>query len=139
MSKLANEFSDIEHGDPDSVIISEASPQGIILNVNDNFCEISGYSREELIGQPHNIIRHPSMPKELFQRLWSTIQKGEVYRGIIKNRRKDGGHYWADIIIIPIVQNHQIARYVGGRHVISDEKLAEDLFSQEAKKFGWPT
>ena len=107
------------------------------MRANDHFCDISGYSRQELEGKPHNIIRHPSMPKELFRQLWSNIKKGEVFRGIIKNQRKDGSHYWVNATIMPVYEHNQIVKYIGGRHYISDEKLAEGPFRNEAQKFGW--
>jgi len=121
----------------DSVIISETDPFGTILHANDNFCDISGYSREELIGSSHNIIRHPSMPKELFHRLWSTIKKGDTFRGIIKNLKKDGSHYWVNTTILPVYERGKIVRYIGGRNLIYDEQLALELFRKEAEKFGW--
>jgi len=77
------------------------------------------------------------MPKEVFRHLWQTIKSGEVFRGIIKNQKKDGGHYWVNATIMPVFEHGQIARYIGGRHYISDEALAEELFRNEAKKFGW--
>lgn len=113
------------------VIISETDLKGHILSANDPFCAVSGYSRDELIGSPHSIIRHPSMPKELFQQLWSTIQNGEVFRGIIKNRTKEGAHYWVNATIMPVFQGSKIVRYVGGRYLLNDDQLAEDLFKNQ--------
>ncbi|MFN7840203.1 MAG: PAS domain-containing protein, partial [Pirellula sp.] len=77
-------------------IVSESDLKGDILTVNDKFIEISKYSKEELIGQPHNTTRHPDMPKEVFKELWSTIGRGKPFRGIIKNRAKDGTPYYVD-------------------------------------------
>jgi PAS domain S-box-containing protein len=131
LSELASILSDPN----DSILISETDPHGTIIHVNDNFCSISGYTRNELVGNPHNIIRHPSMPKELFHFLWSTIKKGEVFRGLIKNKKKDGSHYWVNATIIPVFQNGKITRYIGGRSFISDDKLAEQLFSDESEKY----
>src|SRR6478609_10300194 len=111
-----------------SVIISEADLLGTILSANDPFCAISGYSKDELIGQSHNIIRHPSMPKELFRQLWMTIQQGDTFRAVIKNMAKDGNHYWVNATIMPVFQGGKIIRYVGGRHLMTDDKLAEELF-----------
>ena len=71
-------------------IVSEADKKGDILSVNDKFIEVSKYSKKELLGQPHNTTRSPDMPKETFKQLWSTIGRGEIFRGIIKNRAKDG-------------------------------------------------
>ena len=117
--------------DKDAVIISETDPFGIILHANDPFCAFSGYSCEELIGQPHNIVRHPSMPSELFRLLWSTIKSGNVFRGVIKNQTKDGSHYWVKCTMMPVFEKNQIVRYVSARHLIADEKIAEELFIKQ--------
>ncbi len=84
------------------LIISKTDPKGIITYVNDGFVQISGYSKKELIGKPHNIVRHFDMSKEVFKNMWDTIQKGGIWRGYIKNRRKDGSFYWVDTGILPI-------------------------------------
>jgi PAS domain S-box-containing protein len=119
----------------DSVLISETDPFGTIIHANDNFCTISQYSREELVGSSHNIIRHPSMPKELFQFLWSTLKSGEVFRGIIKNLKKDGNHYWVNATIIPVFQNGKVSGYIGGRNLIKDDSVAEQLFAEEVRRY----
>jgi aerotaxis receptor len=122
---------ELQVADKDAVLISETDLSGIILHANDAFCALSGYSREELIGQPHNIVRHPSMPAELFQHLWSTIKGGRVFRGIIKNQAKDGGHYWVKCTMMPVFEKNEIVRYVSARHLIEDDNLAEELFSKQ--------
>ena len=86
-----------------STIISKTTPQGIITYVNDQFCKISGYTSEELIGKPHNIVRHPEMSKEIFHELWETIKKKRRWHGVVKNRKKDGSPYWVDAYIHPIL------------------------------------
>ncbi len=83
------------------VIASKSDTRGIITYVSDAFCKISGYTREELIGEAHNIVRHPDMPSETFADLWRTIKDGRVWNGEVKNRKKDGGYYWVDAIIQP--------------------------------------
>jgi PAS domain S-box-containing protein len=118
-------------GKKNFVIISETDLLGNIVSANDPFCAVSGYCRNELIGKQHSIIRHPSMPKELFQRLWSTIQQGDVFRAVIKNKTKNGNHYWVNATIMPVFSGREIIRYVGGRHVIEDENLAEELFNKQ--------
>jgi len=75
-------------------IVSKTDAKGIITYCNQIFIDISGYSEKELIGQQHNIIRHPDMPRAVFYRLWQTIQKGDEFFGYVKNLRKDGGYYW---------------------------------------------
>ncbi|MBS1509155.1 MAG: PAS domain S-box protein [Bacteroidetes bacterium] len=120
-----------------SVIISETDLRGNIVYANESFCNLSGYSMEELIGKPHNIIRHPSMPKDLFKLMWTTIQGGEVFRAVIKNRMKSGDHYWVNATIMPVFQGGEIIRYIGGRHHIKDDLLAEDLYRKQLIKLGW--
>src|SRR3989338_395313 len=71
-------------------IVSETDLHGVITFANRKFCEISGYSVDELIGQPHNIIRHPDMPKAAFALMWKTVQSGTLWHGLVKNLRKDG-------------------------------------------------
>jgi PAS domain S-box-containing protein len=75
-------------------IVSKTDPKGIITYANDYFIEISGYSKAELIGQPHNIIRHPDMPKIVFKMMWDRINKGENIMAVVKNLTKDGSYYW---------------------------------------------
>ena len=76
------------------VIISHTDIKGRITHANDAFFDISGFTREELIGQAHNIVRHPDMPSEAYRDLWSTVQQGRPWTGIVKNRCKNGDHYW---------------------------------------------
>ena len=78
----------------DEYVVSTADPQGRITSVNDVFIDYSAYSREELLHAPHNIIRHPDMPRAVFWLLWQALQDGEDFLGYVKNRRKDGGFYW---------------------------------------------
>ncbi len=80
--------------DPTRVIMSKTDPKGIIEYANDYFVEISGYEDYELMGQPHNIIRHPDMPKVIFKELWRRLAKGENIHALVKNRAKDGRYYW---------------------------------------------
>jgi len=75
-------------------ILSETDDHGIILYVNELFCEIAGYTKEELIGQPHNIVRHPDMPRIAFKGLWEDVQSKGFWTGFVKNRRRESGYYW---------------------------------------------
>ena len=79
--------------DPEAKIISIADTRGIIIDVNDTFVDISGFTRDELIGQPHNIVRHPDMPPQIFEYMWKQLKSGKPFLGMIKNRCKDGSYY----------------------------------------------
>lgn len=108
------------------VIVSETDTKGIITYANRKFCEISGYTQEELIGQPHNIIRHPDMPKEAFAKMWSTIQSGQIWHGLVKNLRKDGQFYWVETEILPAKdENNEITGYVAARRSSSRKNIEE--------------
>lgn len=85
----------------DMMIVSEADAKGIIIYANDDFCKIAGFSREELIGKPHNIVRHQDMPKAAFEDLWKTIQSGKIWKGIVKNKTRDGAYYWVNATAYP--------------------------------------
>ena len=101
-------------------IVSEADLRGDILSINEKFCEVSKYSREELLGKPHNTTRHPDMPKEVFREMWATIGRGNPFRGIIKNRAKDGTPYYVDAVIAPILgDNGKPRKYLGVRYDIT--------------------
>ena len=105
-------------------IVSEADRKGDILSVNDKFIEVSKYSRDELIGHPHNTTRHPDMPKEVFKKMWSTIGRGEMFRGVIKNRAKDGTPYYVDAVVAPILgDNGKPMKYLGVRYDITEAEL----------------
>ncbi len=84
-------------------LVSQTDKKGRIVFANDDFCKVAGYSLEELIGQPHNIVRHPDMPKAAFKDLWDTVNGGRVWTGYVKNRTKDGGHYWVYATVYPNV------------------------------------
>ncbi len=105
-------------------IISESDLKGDIVSCNDKFVEVSQYSREELIGKPHNTTRHPDMPKDTFKEVWSTIGKGKTFRGIIKNRKKDGTPYYVDAVIAPVLgENGKPRKYIGVRYEITAAEI----------------
>ncbi|MGZ3789994.1 MAG: methyl-accepting chemotaxis protein [Bacteriovorax sp.] len=102
-------------------IVSESDLKGNILSINPKFCELSQYSKEELIGHPHNTTRHPDMPKEVFKELWATIGRGNIFRGVVKNRKKDGTPYYVDAVIAPIMgSNGKPVKYLGVRYDITE-------------------
>ena len=111
-----------------NVIVSSTNPKGIITDASEAFCKISGYSKEELIGRPHNIVRHPDMPHQLFAGLWQTIRSGSSWHGEIKNRAKDGHAYWVNTVITPITDDKgEITGYTAIRQDITDKKRIEVL------------
>ncbi len=116
-----------------SSIVSKTDPRGVITYVNDAFCRISGYSQEELLGKPHNLVRHSDMKSSTFKEMWDTIKKKkEPWIGEVKNRKKDGTPYWVQTIINPILDsNGKILEYIGIRIDVSDiEKTKEYLQKQ---------
>lgn len=119
-----------------SYIISQTNIKGHITAVNDLFCELSGYKREELIGKPHNIVRHQDTPPEIFQDMWQTIQAKQIWKGIVKNRHKLGSSYYVDATIFPLLdKNDNITGYVGIRDDITElVKAKEDALSAEKAK-----
>ncbi|TWU51938.1 methyl-accepting chemotaxis protein [Rubripirellula reticaptiva] len=105
-------------------IVSESDLKGDIIAINEKFIEVSKYSRSELIGKPHNTTRHPDMPKEVFKELWSTIGRGKIFRGKIKNLAKDGTPYYVDACIAPVMgDNGKPRKYIGVRYDITDAEL----------------
>ncbi len=105
------------------VLVSETDLHGNITFANDAFVEVSGYTHEELIGQPHNLIRHPDVPPRVFEDLWQTISKGESWHQYVKNRRKNGDHYWVEANIAPVIKNGQITGYKSIRNPIKRELI----------------
>lgn len=109
------------------VITSTTDEKGIIRQVSDAFSEVSGYTKQELIGQPQNMVRHPDMPSSVFKELWQTIQSGKKWKGVVKNRKKDGGHYWVNAHIEPIFNAEgSITGYHAVRQDITAEKEVEE-------------
>ncbi|PAT40451.1 PAS domain-containing protein [Vandammella animalimorsus] len=107
------------------LIISRTDLQGLITHANEAFVELSGYTREELIGQPHCVLRHPDMPRAAFKDLWDTVAAGKKWHGYVKNLRKDGAHYWVYATAVPNVRNGQIVGYTSVRRKPSRKKIAE--------------
>jgi PAS domain S-box-containing protein len=115
-----------------SSIVSKTDKRGIITYVNDKFCEISGYGYQDLVGKPHNIVRHPDMPEEAFKELWETIQSGRVWEGIVKNRKQDGSAYWVHSIINPIHDiNGEIVEYIAIRQDVTQSEEYKEKMVQE--------
>ena len=113
-------------------VVSKTDLKGIITYANDAFVELSGYTREELIGKNHNLVRHPDMPPQAFEDLWRTIKTGLPWRGIVKNRAKDGDHYWVDAFAVPIRENDATVGYMSVRSAPTRASItaAEALYQQ---------
>lgn len=105
-------------------IVSVTDLKGKIVHCNHAFVEISGFTREELIGQPQNIIRHPDMPAEAFRDLWDTIGKGSPWKAFVKNRCKNGDHYWVSAAVVPTLKDGQVTGYMSVRSKPSREEVA---------------
>ncbi len=99
----------------DALLVSETDLQGNITYANEVFVEASGYQYDELMGQPHNLLRHPDVPEQVFADFWATIQSGSPWRQIVKNRRKNGDHYWVEANATPIFENGEISGYMSVR------------------------
>lgn len=96
-------------------LVSTTDLKGRIVYCNAAFVEVSGYAREELLGQPHNLIRHPDMPEEAFRDMWATIASGQPWSALVVNRRKDGGHYWVRANVTPLMEGSQPKGYMSVR------------------------
>ncbi|OIR17476.1 aerotaxis receptor [mine drainage metagenome] len=105
-------------------IVSKTDLKGLITYVNDDFLEVSGFTREELIGKNHNIVRHPDMPPQAFKWLWDTIKQDLPWRGIVKNRCKNGDYYWVKALVSPIKNDGKVIGYLSVRSVPSRNEVA---------------
>lgn len=117
VTSVEREFRDGES------IVSKTDLRGVITYVNPYFCEISGYSEKELLGQAHNLIRHPDMPPEAFADLWATLKNGRPWTGVVKNRCKNGDHYWVEANVAPLFENNQVIGFISVRSKISRARI----------------
>lgn len=108
-----------------SYLVSKTDLNSTITEVNELFEEISGFSKEELIGQSHNLVRHPDMPPQVFADMWACLKVGMPWRGIVKNRRKDGNHYWVSAQVVPILKQGEVAGYMSVRTAATREQINE--------------
>jgi PAS domain S-box-containing protein len=115
------------------LVVSKTDLKGNITYANDLFCKLTGYSREELIGAPHSLVRHKAIPKSVYKDMWDTIQNGDIWTGIVPNVGKGGGLYVVDTTVQPIFDDKgNITEYISVRRVIND--LIEDFDSVEFSK-----
>ncbi len=106
-------------------IVSRTDLKGMVTYANDTFIDLSGFSRDELIGKNHNVVRHPDMLPGAFAWLWDTIKEGRPWRGIVKNRCKNGDYYWVDALVVPVLKNNQTIGYMSVRTEPTRQQVAE--------------
>jgi PAS domain S-box-containing protein len=128
----SNLLEQYKHAVDRSAIVSKTNVQGVITYVNDRFCEISGYRRDELLGRPHNLIRHPDVPSETFKMMWETILDKRPWYGIIKNKKRNGDAYYVDTVINPITDcQGNIIEFIGIRYDVTNlETMRSNLYDE---------
>ena len=127
--------------DDEATLMSTTDTSSRITYANDAFINVSGFTPDEINAQPHNLVRHPDMPPEAFADMWATLKNGEPWTALVKNRRKDGDHYWVRANAIPVVRAGQVQGYMsvrtkpGAQEIQQTEKLYEEF--REGKRKGW--
>jgi len=108
----------------DDFLVSQTDAKGRITFANEDFCRVCGYSLPELLGKPHNLVRHPDMPKAAFRDLWETIRTGKPWKGYVKNRHKDGGAYWVYAMVYPAMGcDDKLSGYISCRRKPSESEI----------------
>jgi len=124
-----------------ATIVSRTDLKGRITYINDDFIEASGFTQPELIGQAHNLVRHPDMPEEAFADMWRTLQAGRPWTGMVKNRRKNGDHYWVVANATPVSEGDAVTGYMSVRTRPTREQVdaADKLYAQfkSGQAQGW--
>ncbi|MFG0214023.1 EAL domain-containing protein [Brevibacillus porteri] len=136
LNMVVNELADVKYALDQSTILAITDHKGIILRANEQFCRISKYERSELIGKDHRILNSGYHPQGFFKEMWSCIRSGQVWRGEIRNRAKDGSYYWVDTTIVPFKnQAGEIYQYLSIRSDITCRKQMEDELKQSEEKY----
>lgn len=127
--------------DEDATLMSTTDASSYITYANDAFIEVSGFTPEEINGQPHNLVRHPDMPAEAFEDMWATLKKGEPWSALVKNRRKNGDHYWVRSNTVPVVREGKVQGFMSVRTRPSAQEIekTEQIYREfrEGKRKGW--
>lgn len=133
LEERTRDLADVNYALEKSAIVAITDTRGIIKFVNEKFCEVSKYSREDLLGQDHRILNSGYHPKEFIRTLWTTIARGQIWRGEIRNRAKDGSLYWVDTTIVPFLNAAgKPYQYMAIRYEITDRKRSEKLLQEQA-------
>ncbi|NQY22767.1 MAG: PAS domain-containing protein [Campylobacteraceae bacterium] len=120
-----------------TMIVSETNSKGHIIYANSDFCKISGFTKEELIGKPHSMVRHEDMPRAAFKDLWKTVQKGKTWKGIVKNLCKNGDYYWVNATAYPVEKSNGKHRFISVRikptskEIENAQKMYKKLLKEE--------
>ncbi len=109
--------------DENAFLVSETNAKGIILFANEQFCKVAEYSVDDLVGKPHNLVRHEDMPKATFKDLWDTVKKGKVWQGFVKNKTASGGFYWVYATVYPYKNKEGEQCYMSIRRKPSREDI----------------
>ncbi len=119
----------------DELIVSRTDLNGRITYVNDVFANISGYTQDELVGEPHSIVRHPDMPRSVFKQMWNTIKSGSMWKGYVKNLRKDGGYYWVYAEVSGVFKDNELVEFKSLRVPVDESKKIEfqDTYDEKRK------
>lgn len=109
---------------PGEILVSQTDLRGVTTYANSTFVEVSGYTADELVGSSHNLVRHPDVPPRVFEAMWDTLHRGQIWHGVLKNRSKDGDHYWVDSLVMPILKEGVVSGYMSVRRQAQRKDIA---------------